>query len=103
MFAPINVWERYMSLLWGSRKAGDDRQSISRQELQSAITDAVKIAEPECRDFVGVIIDREPPRSGLDANWTIKGVKFGKSDREKSTQAVAIIVSRLQREFKLAD
>jgi hypothetical protein len=104
MFAvePIRfIGDGAMSLRWARRLADDDRQSISRQELQSAIADAVKMAEPDCRDFVGVIVDRETPQSRYDTNWAIRGVRFGKSDRDKSTQALNIIVSRLQREFRL--
>ena len=89
-----------MSLLWG-RRSVDDRQSISRTELQLAIADAVRKYDPVCEVFVGVIIQRETPKSLLDANWTIRGVKFGKADRDKSTQAITTIVARMQREFRL--
>ena len=91
-----------MSLLWTIRST-DDRQAISRRELQSAITDAVKKSDPGCAAFVYIIVEPIRPKSRFDANWAIKGVKFGKSDRGKSTQAVTTIVARMQREFRLSD
>jgi hypothetical protein len=92
-----------MSLLWGSSRSVDDRQWISRTALQLAITEAVKKSGPECEAFVDVIVERGEPKSKLDANWAIKGVKFGRSDRERAAQAVALIVARMQREFRLSE
>jgi hypothetical protein len=90
-----------MSLLWGSSRPADDRQSISVSELQSAIAEAVRKYDPVCKEFVGVIIRRDTPKSKLDANWAIRGIKFGESERDKSTQAITTIVARMQREFNL--
>jgi hypothetical protein len=70
--------------------------------LQSAITKAVKKADPKCEGFVGVIVQREVPKARLDADWAIKGVRFGKADRDMSSAALATIVERMQREFSLA-
>jgi hypothetical protein len=69
--------------------------------MQAAITLAVKKADPDCKPFVGVIVQRTNPQSSLEANWTIRGIKFGKADRNKAKEAVDTIVQRLQREFKL--
>jgi hypothetical protein len=57
---------------------------------------------PRFEGFVGVIVQRESPKERLDANWAVKGVKFGKADRDKSSKALATIVERMQREFVLA-
>jgi hypothetical protein len=81
----------------------DDRSSVSRESLQSAITEAVKKADPSCEGFSGVIVQPETPKTRFDANWAIKGVRFGKADREKTSQALATIVERMQREFILRD
>jgi hypothetical protein len=77
--------------------------SVSRERLQSAITNAVKKADPDCEAFVGVIVQRETPKAPLDANWAIRGVRFGKADRDKSSKALTTIVERMQREFSLAE
>jgi hypothetical protein len=45
----------------------------------------------------------ETPKSRFDANWAIRGIKFGKADREKSTKALEAIVERLQSGFKLSE
>jgi hypothetical protein len=87
-------------MLWIG-KSVDDRQPISRWDLQTAITEAVKRSDPDCHAFVDVVIESAEPKSRLDANWAIKGVRFGRSDREKAAQAVAAITSRMQSEFRL--
>jgi hypothetical protein len=76
---------------------------VTRSDLQSAITDAVRKSDPACASFVGVIVRSETPKSRLDANWAIRGIKFGTADRDKSSKAIATIVERMQREFKLSE
>jgi hypothetical protein len=83
-------------------KLFDSPVSLSRASLESAITEAVK-AEPDCEAFVGVVVMPEQPKSRSDANWSIKGVKFGRADRDKSSQVLASIVERMQREFRLSE
>jgi hypothetical protein len=79
------------------------KQSISRMTLASAITEAVKKSGPECERFIGVVIEREKPTSQSQTNWSIRGVRFGKSDRKKASDALATILERLQREFSLSE
>ena len=86
-----------------SIKPTDDRSLIASETLQSAITKAVKKAEPACETFVGVIVQRTTPKSRFDANWALRGVKFGRADREKANKAVTTVVERMQREFRLSD
>ena len=81
----------------------DDRSRVSRESLQSAITEAVKKAEPGCEAFAGVVIERKTSKSRLDANWAVRGVRFGRADRDKSSQALAAIVEWAQRHFSLAE
>jgi hypothetical protein len=89
-------------LAWKSKALSDDRRSVSRNDLQSAIAEAVKKADPDCEAFVGVVVQRETPKATRDSNWAIRGVRFGKADRDKSIKALATIVERMQREFVLA-
>jgi hypothetical protein len=79
------------------------RNPISREALQEAITEAVKKSDPGCEAFVGVIVERTTRSSILEANWNVKGTKFGKADRNKASEAVAAVVEKLQREFDLSD
>src|SRR5437764_139224 len=73
------------AMAWsGIRKSGK-RSAVSRESLESAVTEAVKPlldGEP----FVGVIIQHIEPKSRTDSNWAIRGVRFGKADRKKIAQ-----------------
>ena len=67
------------------------------------ISEAAKKSSPGCEDFGGVIVRHETPKSHLDPNWAIRGVKFGKADRKGANEALASVVERMQREFLLSD
>jgi len=82
---------------WWSR---DKRVSKTAEELESTITEAVKAA-PGCEAFVGVIVQRTTPKSRLDANWELRGIKFGRADRRIAKEVLTPIVERMQREFRL--
>ena len=84
---------------WWSR---DVRVSKTAEELELMITEAVKVA-PGCEDFVGVIIQRTTPKSRLDANWEIRGIRFGGMDRKIAREALTPIVQHMQREFRLTE
>jgi hypothetical protein len=80
----------------------DKRVAVSRKQLESAITEAVK-TEADCEAFVGVIIQRMEPKSRTQPNWAVRGVRFGKTDRDKCGTVLAIVVERMQLEFSLTD
>jgi hypothetical protein len=80
-----------------------NRNPTTRSDLQVAIAQAVKKSGPGCEAFVGVIVQRATPTSSVDANWTVRGIRFGTADREKSSQALATIIERMQREFNLSE
>jgi hypothetical protein len=94
--------ERALSLFSMDRPT-DNRKLISREEMQAAITGAVKKADPDCEAFVGVIVERKKRSSLVEANWAIRGIKFGRADRNKAGDAVNRIVERMQRDFNLSD
>jgi hypothetical protein len=50
-----------------------------------------------------VIVQRITPKSRFDTNWALRGVKFGKANREKADKAITTVVERMQREFRLSD
>jgi len=79
------------------------RVSLATPELELAILEAVKKAAPGCEDFAGVIVRHKKPKSHLDPNWAIRGVKFGNADRPMANEALAGVVERMQREFLLSD
>jgi hypothetical protein len=76
------------------------RTVLSRRCLERAIAAAVK---SQCEGFAGVLIERIKPQSPSSANWTVRGIKFGTADRDKSRKVLGAIVERMQREFDLAD
>jgi len=78
------------------------RKPIGSQGLEAAITQAVKSRGAGCQDFVGVIVQRTKPESPSDANWNIKGVRFGVVCREEAGRVLAIVVARMQQEFSLS-
>jgi hypothetical protein len=84
---------------WWSK---DGRASKTTEELELTITEAVK-ATPGCEAFVGVIVRRKTPKSRLDATWELRGIKFGRTDRELAREVLTPIVERMQREFRLTE
>jgi hypothetical protein len=78
------------------------RGEMSLASLQDAIANAVRSTDPSCEAFGGVFVEPLRPKSRHEANWEIKGVKFGKTDRAKANEALTTVVERMQREFLLS-
>src|SRR5271170_5848914 len=81
----------------------DNRIPVSSAHLESEITHAVRASAAGCKGFVGVIIERLESRSHAAPNWAIKGVRFGRADRDKAGEVLPTVVERMQREFALAE
>jgi hypothetical protein len=81
----------------------EHRASMTIPELESAISEAVKKAAPGCEAFAGVIVRRETPKSHLDPNWAIRGVRFGNADKKLANEILAAVVERMKQEFRLSD
>ena len=86
-----------------AHRSVDNRSPISREAIQTAIMEAIKKADPACEPFVGVIVQHTDARLRAEPNWAIRGIKFGRADRNKASDALAIIVERMQREFNLSE
>jgi hypothetical protein len=78
------------------------RVPITAAELEVAIAAAVNPV-PGCEAFVGVVIGSTSPKSRLDVNWELRGIKFGRADREIARQALRPIVERMQQQFCVSD
>jgi hypothetical protein len=89
-----------MSRPWTKRRASD-RKRVPRETLERTITVAVKNSDRQCEPFVGVFIEHLAPKSPEDANWAIKGIRFGKADRGKCSAALAVVVDKMQGAFEL--
>jgi hypothetical protein len=83
-------------------KSKHNRKAISRLELQAEITTRVRQANPGCEHFGGVFVEGSTPKSADESNWTILGVKYGRSDRDSVGAVLEIIVKQMQREFFLS-
>jgi hypothetical protein len=81
----------------------DNQGLITRTTLESAIVGAARKVAPGCEALVGVVVQRTTPKSRFDTNWALRGVKFGRANREKANQAITIIVERMQQEFRLSE
>jgi hypothetical protein len=79
------------------------RVSMTTTELESAISEAVKKAAPGCEAFAGVIVRHEKPKSHLDANWAIRGVRFGNADKKLADEILGTVVKRMKQEVLLSD
>jgi hypothetical protein len=79
------------------------RVSMTTTELESAISEAVKKAAPGCEAFAGVIVRHEKPKSHLDANWAIRGVRFGNADKKLANEILGTVVERMKQEVLLSD
>ncbi|NOJ43717.1 hypothetical protein [Bradyrhizobium australiense] len=85
------------------KKTRSDQVRITAPKLELAIAEAAKRAGPSCAEFVGVVVQHVKPKSPFDPNWTLRGVKFGRSDRTAVNKALKTILERMQREFRLSD
>jgi hypothetical protein len=81
----------------------DQRAQITPAELELTIAEAVRKSAPGCGSFIGVIVHHKKPRQHRDPNWGVRGVKFGKADRQIVDETLPRIVEQLQKEFRLAD
>jgi hypothetical protein len=79
-----------------------DRKPVTHGELEHAIAENVK-SNAECQAFVGVIVARTAPASEGGANWTVKGIRYGKANRALAAAALAKCVDEFQSEFQLSE
>ena len=89
-----------MPFIWTKNS---NRTRIARKVLEQAIATAVKESDPNCELFVGVFIERRARKSQAETNWTLKGIRFGKADRDRCSAIVASVVEKMQREFELTE
>jgi hypothetical protein len=81
----------------------DNRIAITVPELEHSITDAIRKTAPSCEPLVGVIVQQIHPKSRYEPNWTVRGIKFGKADRNATNGALAGVVEQMQKEFRVAE
>jgi hypothetical protein len=91
-------------MIWKTEKKPEQqRKPIARADLEQTLTEAVRTSHPEFETFIGVIVERTAPASAGGANWTIRGVKYGKANRDRSGAVLSHCVEEAQQEFVLSD
>jgi hypothetical protein len=78
------------------------RKSITQAELETALAEAVRAHDAQCEGLVGIIVERVSPTSPAGSNWFVKGVKYGKAQRDRCDLALSICVEKMQREFEVS-
>jgi hypothetical protein len=71
--------------------------------LELAIVDAVRQSDPQCKALIAVIIERVVPKSPEGANWAVKGVKYGRAERDRCSGAISSCVQAIQRDFDISN
>lgn len=79
------------------------RKPITREALEQSLAEAVRASHPEFESFAGVIVERLVPGRGGEANWGLKGVRYGKADRHRSGAVLSYCVEQAQNEFEVSD
>jgi hypothetical protein len=77
------------------------RTRVLRATIEQAITAAVKKSDPLCENFISVWIEPSAQMTIHDANWHIKGIRFGSADREKCGAALKDVVEQMQKKYEL--
>jgi hypothetical protein len=79
------------------------RKPMTREALEQSLTEAVRAGHPEFETFAGVVVERVTPAQPGEANWAVKGVKYGKTDRYRSGVVLSHCVEEAQLGFELSD
>jgi hypothetical protein len=87
----------------GEQQLTTERTPIARAALELAIAEAVRASSPECSALIAIIVERVVPASPGGANWGVKGIRYGKAERDRCSAVIAACVEEGQREFVLAD
>jgi hypothetical protein len=78
------------------------RKAMTVAEMERALADAVRASHPECEGFLAVFVERVVPPWPDAANWAVKGVKFGKADRDRCGSVLSDLVAARQQEDDLS-
>lgn len=90
-------------MIFHSREEKPKRIPIARAMLEDQLLEAVRSSSPDCLKLVSVIVERVVPSTRGGPNWAIKGVRYGKADREQCSARLAGIAIEQQRRFELTE
>jgi len=78
------------------------RKQITQAALEAALAEAVRARDAQCEGLVGIIVELARPASPTGTNWAVKGVKYGKAERDRCDAALSVCVEEMQREFEVS-
>jgi hypothetical protein len=79
------------------------RKLIPRAALEQALVERIRASDQKCEGFLEIFVERVVPVSHGSANWTVKGVKYGKAAREQCNIAITRCIEESQLEFEISD
>jgi CspA family cold shock protein len=79
------------------------RTWIARTALESALAETVRGSDSRCEGLIEIMVERIAPAPRDGANWAVKGVKYGKAEREPCSAAISKFVEESQSEFEVSD
>lgn len=83
--------------------ATHDHVSVFRSVLEQSLGDAIRGRDRECSGLVGVIVEPATSDAANGANWAVKGVQFGRVDRERCSAVIASCVADLRSKFQVSE
>ena len=93
---------RYEMSLESTVKVEGKRKPITQDALETALAEAVRALDTKCKGLVGIIVERVNPVSPGKTNWSVKGVRYGKAERDCCDVALSICVEEMQGEFEVS-
>jgi hypothetical protein len=99
-------WSGFVGEVEMGPKVGQNnppRQPITRAALEQSIAEVVKAGGADHEGFIGVVVERAAPAQPGGPNWTLKGVRYGKSNRELCAAVLSACVAEKQLQFDLSD
>ncbi len=94
---------RYQMIWKRDAKPEEHRKLVTRAVLEQRLTEAVRTSHAEFEGFVGLIVERVAAASPGSANWAVRGVKYGRVNRDRSGAVLAHCVDEAQQEFEVTD
>jgi hypothetical protein len=79
-----------------------ERKPITRAELETALAEAVRAHDAQCDGLVGIVVESVSPASPAGTNWVVKGVKYGKAERNRCDAALSVCLEEMQRQFEVS-
>jgi hypothetical protein len=86
-----------------TEQSKNKRTWIRLTDLEAVLVETVRASDPRCEGLIGIIVERVVAASPDVANWAVKGVKYGRAEREPCSAAVSKCVEESQREFEVLD